>query len=491
MGTQRMPWVVGDTLTSHDTIRRGRLSSSVTARPVALVASDLAAFVVSATAAFSLSLAVERGPFLRAYRHIALLGLAWPGWAMALVLVALLAYFGGRGHYTCRIPFWIEARTVLCGTAFAFVANGFSNVALYHANFGVECMLRWLIFVPAALALRQATRQALGQYGVGSVRTLVVGEPGRATSMESALRSEPRLGYQLIGRISPEAAPSPGDAAGWARLIASRRADFIVLLLGGVHAHAMHTTAATLTRARVPLAVVPAMEGLPVQGFTQHYFISHDVLMLTCDRGLTWPVMRTLKLVLDQIGAALLLFLFAPLFIVLASLVRRDGGPAFYRHTRIGAGGKHFVCIKFRTMVTNADAVLRECLARDPAAAQEWRETQKLRSDPRITPIGRFLRQTSFDELPQLINVLRGEMSLVGPRPIVEAEIVRYGEHIGEYYSTRPGITGLWQVSGRSNVSYDQRVQLDRWYARNWTLWHDVAILVKTIPAVLRRDGAV
>jgi Undecaprenyl-phosphate galactose phosphotransferase WbaP len=466
-------------------------SPSRALRPVTLVAADFSAFAIAAVVAFSLTLAVEPGPFLRAYAEITEAGVAWHGWATLLVLACLLAYFGGRGHYTSRIPFWIESRTVLCSTAFAFVADGLTSVALYHAQFGVECMLRWLIFVPAALALRQTVRSLLGMYGFGSLRTLVVGDHELANEVEAALRSEPALGYELIGRLSPGAAPRADDASGWSRLLAARRVQLVVMLLGGAQAREMRAIAATLAQARVPLAVVPAMDGLPVHGFNPYYFISHDVLMLTCSRGIGRPAARLVKLVLDQTGAAILLFLLAPLFLVLASLVRRDGGPAFYRQRRVGAGGQSFGCLKFRTMATDADALLCDLLARDPAAAREWQETQKLHDDPRVTPIGRFLRKTSLDELPQLINVLRGEMSLVGPRPIVEAEIARYGLDIADYYSTKPGITGLWQVSGRSNTAYAQRVRLDRWYARNWTLWHDVAILLKTIPAVLRRDGAV
>jgi undecaprenyl-phosphate galactose phosphotransferase len=141
-------------------------------------------------------------------------------------------------------------------------------------------------------------------------------------------------------------------------------------------------------------------------------------------------------------------------------------------------------------MVQDADRVLDHVLATDPAAAAEWAATQKLRDDPRVTAFGRFLRRSSLDELPQLFNVLRGEMSLIGPRPIVQAEVARYGEEIEYYYQTKPGITGLWQVSGRSDTSYQRRVALDVWYVRNWTLWHDIAILLKTVPAVLLQRGA-
>jgi UDP-galactose-lipid carrier transferase len=140
--------------------------------------------------------------------------------------------------------------------------------------------------------------------------------------------------------------------------------------------------------------------------------------------------------------------------------------------------------------VTESDRVLEKLLFNDPVAAAEWAATQKLRNDPRITSVGRFLRLSSLDELPQLFNVLRGEMSLVGPRPIVQAEVARYGDEIEYYYETKPGLTGLWQVSGRSDTSYERRVRLDVWYVRNWTLWHDIAILLKTIPAVFLQRGA-
>ena len=141
-------------------------------------------------------------------------------------------------------------------------------------------------------------------------------------------------------------------------------------------------------------------------------------------------------------------------------------------------------------MAVNADKVLRQVIANDPTAAAEWVTNQKLRDDPRVTKLGLFLRRSSLDELPQIFNVLRGEMSLVGPRPIVQTEVVRYGNDIEYYYAAKPGLTGLWQVSGRSDMPYASRVKLDVWYVANWTLWHDIAILFKTIPAVFLQRGA-
>jgi exopolysaccharide production protein ExoY len=197
------------------------------------------------------------------------------------------------------------------------------------------------------------------------------------------------------------------------------------------------------------------------------------------------------KRALDVCVAGLALLVLSPVFAVLAFLVRRDGGPSFYAHTRIGQNGLGFGCLKFRSMRTDSQEALAMLLANDPAASAEWEATRKLKDDPRVTRIGRFLRKTSLDELPQLINVLRGEMSLVGPRPVIASELEQfYGAAAAHYMSVRPGITGLWQVSGRSDTSYAQRVALDVAYATQPSLWNDIKILARTPMVVLARKGA-
>ncbi|WP_243429732.1 sugar transferase [Acetobacter sacchari] len=206
--------------------------------------------------------------------------------------------------------------------------------------------------------------------------------------------------------------------------------------------------------------------------------------------GFRFKVERSTKVALDIFGAALLLLAASPVLLVLWVLVRLDGGPGTYGHMRVGLNGKLFPCLKFRSMVVNSAQALDDILANDPVAAAEWAATRKLKNDPRITPVGRFLRKTSLDELPQLLNVLRLEMSLVGPRPVVESELDYYGRNARYYLAVRPGVTGLWQVSGRSDTSYGERVRLDTDYVRGWTLGRDIMILLKTLPAVLFQKGA-
>lgn len=204
---------------------------------------------------------------------------------------------------------------------------------------------------------------------------------------------------------------------------------------------------------------------------------------------LPWP--KLLKSLLDKALVLLVGLACLPLIVLISLLVFIDSpGPVFYRQTRIGRGGKPFKVVKFRSMVMNADQALEQYFERYPQLRIDWEKDQKLKSDPRITRIGRFLRQTSLDEMPQLWNVLRGEMSMVGPRPIVQAEVIRYSDKFGLYLQVLPGITGLWQVSGRNNVTYDERVNFDTYYVRNWSVWLDIYILIRTVKVVLAGDGA-
>jgi Undecaprenyl-phosphate galactose phosphotransferase WbaP len=196
------------------------------------------------------------------------------------------------------------------------------------------------------------------------------------------------------------------------------------------------------------------------------------------------------KRLLDVLGALLLGVVFAPLILVIVLLMHRSGGSVIYRHRRVGRGGRAFYCLKFRTMIPDADQVLRELLESDPELQAEWVQDHKLRNDPRVTRLGRFLRRTSLDELPQLLNVLHGEMSLVGPRPVVREELLRYGRSVDIYLAAKPGITGLWQVTGRNNTDYRRRVVLDTYYVRNQNLLLDLYILAKTTGVVLGGNGA-
>ena len=203
------------------------------------------------------------------------------------------------------------------------------------------------------------------------------------------------------------------------------------------------------------------------------------------------PIGGISKRSFDILVALAALVLLSPIFVLIMALVKySDGGSVFYRHRRIGYNGSTFRCLKFRTMAENGDAILQKYLEQNPAAYEEWRSTRKLQYDPRVTIVGTVLRKLSLDELPQLINIIRGEMSLVGPRPVVEDELELYEAAAVYYLQTRPGLTGLWQVSGRNDVSYETRVAFDTHYVRNWSLASDLVIVARTIPAVCLSRGS-
>jgi exopolysaccharide production protein ExoY len=205
---------------------------------------------------------------------------------------------------------------------------------------------------------------------------------------------------------------------------------------------------------------------------------------------LRFSLQRMCKRSLDVVGSLVLAVVFSPLILGIVFMMRREGGAPIFRHRRVGRNGEMFECLKFRTMVPNAEVILRDVLARSPHLREEWDRDHKLRDDPRVTRLGRFLRSTSLDELPQLWNVLKGEMSLVGPRPVTREELLRYGRNMLIYMMVKPGITGLWQVSGRSTTDYRRRVAIDVCYVRNQSALLDLWILLKTTLVVLGRRGA-
>lgn len=259
-------------------------------------------------------------------------------------------------------------------------------------------------------------------------------------------------------------------------------------------------TIARLNTAGRSWSVVLPFHGLARNGLSLQKVIGADTVM--ADMRPSPPGIAALRLVkrgFDLIVGVLVTLALAPVLLMFGALLSLEGGPVFFKQLRVGRNGRRFWCYKFRSMRPDAEERLTELLATDPAARAEWNMYQKLRNDPRITPIGQFLRKTSLDELPQLLNVIIGDMSLVGPRPIIAPEVPGYASDKAYaesadfiyYEACTPGITGLWQVSGRSDTSHDERVRLDRWYARNWSCWLDLLILLRTVRVVLFRTGSV
>jgi len=237
--------------------------------------------------------------------------------------------------------------------------------------------------------------------------------------------------------------------------------------------------------------LLPEISKIPIINGELISSIHHKGMAFYIKNNLLSIVDRNIKRIFDYLASILLIILFMPILILLFLIVSIDtkGNPLF-SHKRVGYRGERFKVWKFRTMYLDANHRLETILETCEESRAEWEKNFKLKNDPRVTRVGQFLRKTSLDELPQLINVLKGEMSLVGPRPIIMDEVAKYGDFYQYFTAVRPGITGLWQVSGRNDISYDERVQLDVWYVRNWSIQLDIEILIKTAIVVFSRKGS-
>lgn len=426
-------------------------------------------------------------------------------WA-AVSTAGLLVFLTRFRHYADRKPFWSEL-----GQVFRVVA------ALALIDLAVMALTRWnasrfwwalvwplsAVLIPVA---RAWARRAMRRLGWWQRPTLIVGCGTNATEAVAALQSEPAMGFEVVAFIQPN--PRVSVRQGDSNLVVGQQSwpvwpadvlplwakrpgvQFVLALEHGQNALREDLLRQLASWRAEEVSVIPAMRGVPLYGTDMSYFFSHEVALLKLRNNLRyWPA-RALKRAFDLAVASVLLVLGAAPLAYIAWRIKRDGGPAMFAHTRVGQSGRAFPCFKFRTMGVDAEERLRELLESDLTARAEWESEFKLRNDPRITPIGQILRRTSLDELPQLFNVLRGEMSLVGPRPIVRDELARYGDDVDYFLMVRPGMTGLWQVSGRNDTGYDTRVYLDTWYVKNWSLWYDIAILFKTVRVVLKREGA-
>lgn len=236
---------------------------------------------------------------------------------------------------------------------------------------------------------------------------------------------------------------------------------------------------------------VPELFNLPVGNISARGLMEENTLVLRLDNNLARKTYRLTKRVFDLILTICGGLFILPFMCIIAAFIYFDSpGPVIYKQKRIGQNGKEFDFYKFRSMVIDADKVIDEYLEKNPEAKREWQRNFKLKYDPRVTRIGRFIRKTSVDELPQLWNVIKGDMSLVGPRPLLPNEVKRYGAYIEDYILVPPGLTGVWQVSGRSDTTFEERVQMDSWYIHNWTIWIDIVYLAKTFLVIIKSKGA-
>ncbi len=422
-------------------------------------------------------------------------------WAPAYLVIipVCIAWLYLKGHYTRRWPFWDEMRGVCQVLVVLSIVDG-ALIFLMKSSFPriwyVATFLSLFVLLPVS---RQVVKVVMLRFGKWSLPTVILGAGENATDIMSAVSSERLMGFDVrffgvLGR--PEVKDINGIPVQKVGHDIEKTLDqsgvrCVIVAMDDVdNDGSMNALLDKLHRHTLDLYIVPTLRGIPLHGMEIHYFFRHEVILMRVRNNLLRPVVRFFKRALDIFGSILLLLFLSPLLIIVGLMIYMDGGSILYEHRRVGFNGLPFKCLKFRSMVENADGILQSLLDGDPSAKTEWENDHKLRDDPRITKIGSFIRNYSLDELPQLWNVLKGDMSLVGPRPLVEKELQKYGEQVNYYLHVRPGMTGLWQVSGRNDVDYSHRVYLDVWYVKNWSLWYDIAILFKTIKVVFNKGGA-
>ncbi len=401
-----------------------------------------------------------------------------------------LLWLDTKGHYRQRLPYWETLGQILAVSAVGFIGSGFIEFAAKSPSSRLWMGLSWVLFAAFSLLGRYATRHHLDRNGLWQIPAIVIGRGTTSNGALQALSREKQMGFTIVGQFPGNTLPQLNDPLAWKRLLMAHKATHIFLALEGSEIERNPGALKAMVRSRVPCSIVPPWLGLPSSTLSPHHFMMHDVMMFHDNNRLELPFPKFLKRSFDILASGSALVLLAPVFAVIALMVRRDGGSAFFSQARIGKNGKIFKCHKFRSMRVDADKILNQYLVQSPAAADEWRRFQKLKNDVRITSFGQFIRSTSIDELPQLFNVLKGDMSLVGPRPCMPGQEVFYAEDFSFYTSVRPGISGPWQVSGRNKLTFKERVGLEAWYVRNWSLWMDVVILLKTIPTVLKKGQA-
>ena len=485
---------------SRGQMLRSRVLSTQLICVTVLVLTDLCAIAISLDLAifmrkhllphFDTNLPVSTFPFA----HYLFLGWLW---------VVPLLVFAVEGLYTRRRSLWNEVGHIFKAVALSLIAM-LSTVALTQLSPLVSrttillTAMNLFIFLPM---VRYWTKRVLGALGPWRKRILILGATPMAELAMRGLTNDPFLGYEVAGVLedipgkngkyfgacSGSAVHILGNLSQARELMERTDSRDVLIAMPSLLEEKLLALVNELQPHCDNIYVVPQLWGLPMMNLQVDGFPRERVMMLKLTNNLAKPWNGWLKRGFDLLLGSALALITLPVCIIVAILIKLDSeGPALFVQERLGFRGRNFQCLKFRTMRVDGEDMLAQYLKSNPLAMEEWRKYAKLRlHDPRLTRLGRFLRRWSLDEFPQLLNVLKGEMSLVGPRPYLPNERGRIGDDLHSILSARPGMTGFWQVSGRNQLSLEDRVKLESWYVRNWTPWLDCIVFAKTFRVVL------
>lgn len=430
-------------------------------------------------------------------------------WWYPLIFVFALAY---EHLYYKRLPFWIEVEWIFkAGTSAFFM----TIVLLYLVQISEEVsrsfvLLTWGFSMFLIPLLRFYGKKLLMLIGLWIRPVIIIGNAQTIPLLLGALEREKTMGYNVVGYLASQdiyfqpsydesESEDPdedlkylGDLEQAEEIIVEHGSEDIIIAEPGITSGNILELTNKMQPFVKNIILVPDLFGVSLSSIEAGYFFEEQTVFLQVKNQLSSRLNQVTKRIFDLITGSIAAILLLPFILLTCLAIKLDSkGPVFYISERIGQGGKCFSCYKFRTMFTEADDILQDCLMNNAQAKHEWELYNKLiTKDPRVTRLGNILRRFSIDELPQLLNVLKGEMSLVGPRPYLPREKEQIGNWAFDILVGKPGLTGLWQVSGRNKLSFKNRLMLDSWYMKNWSLWLDNVIILKTLRVIIKRDGA-
>jgi len=426
-------------------------------------------------------------------------------WWFPLLFIAFIAY---EKLYTRRLPFWEETRYMTKAVTMAVISI-FVIVSLgqmFQTISRLTTVLLWFYGLFIFPTVRFISKRFLNSLGIWKRNILIYGARDVGQDVAQGILHEKFLGYNLVGFLeedeynySPLIRVNGGTykVYKWSKelfddLLSKGYVESIIIALPSLPKEEIASLISSLRHYVRNIFVVPDIKGVSLMNADLYYLFMEQLFLIRIKNDLQSWYNQQLKRIFDLTLSTIAMPFFLCFLAIVSVLIKLDSeGPVFYLQERLGKNRKKFQCIKFRTMYNNSDEILEKYLKENPEAAAEWKKYKKLKTvDPRVTRVGRFLRKTSLDELPQIINVWLGTMSLVGPRPYLPNEVHEMREYADMIFNTYPGITGLWQVSGRNNLSFNERVVLDAWYVTNWNLWLDISLVFRTVFSVFKRDGA-
>lgn len=425
-------------------------------------------------------------------------------WWMPAIFVAVFFF---EKLYTSRYPYWEESKAIFKSVSLVvlFIFFAITVRSLYGSVSRLVLLLFWLFANLLTPIIRYWGKRLLNKLGIWKERLLVLGAGDSAVHTVRGLMNEKQLGYEVIGFLDDDDSKTNqvlsvngkdykvfGKIKNFTKFINMLNVSSVIIAIPHLSRAELASLTNKVQKYVRSVMVLPDLSGIAQMNTEMYYLFMQKIFLLKINNNLHSLSNKIVKRTFDLIVSILLLPVLLPVIAVITVLIKIDSkGPAFIIQDRMGLDNRDFRCIKFRTMSVNGDSILEDYLKKHPEVDDEWKKFKKIKGfDPRVTKTGKILRKLSLDELPQIFNVLKGEMSLVGPRPYLPREMDEMGDYADVILLTTPGITGLWQISGRNDLDFEERLKLDTWYVENWSLWLDMIILFRTAGIVLQRKGA-